>query len=193
MPLPIPSNPLARSARSGFLPPACRGNPCTSSSGQGKRLRNRISTPLCPIPSDAPPDSPVLRAAVRLRLSVGLLPTGSKSLAFRAVCSRATLPQCANMFGGSPAPCGGRAFRGGPRPAYGLSALARLQACPRSCGLLAAALATLGRFGRDAPAGSATLRPKVCNALAGVFRFYRHAAVRLPLQPIASATFPRVR
>lgn len=140
MPLQMRSYPLARSARSGFLPPSCSGNPCTTSSGQGKRLRNRISTPSCPIPSDAPPNRSasvpslcklvhpcytligcrpaggkpparlrvlsvlaryarsqpamrlVLRAAVRLRLSVGLLPTGSNALAFRAVCSRASLP-----------------------------------------------------------------------------------------------------
>ena len=77
----------------------------------------------------------VLRAAVRLRLSVGLLATPSNALAFRAVCSRASLPQCANMFLPSPAPCGGRAFRGGPRPAHGLAGLARITACARSCGL----------------------------------------------------------
>lgn len=76
----------------------------------------------------------VLRAAVRLRLSVGLLATPSNALAFRAVCSRASLPQCANMFLPSPAPCGGRALRGGPRPAHGLAGLARLKACTRSCG-----------------------------------------------------------
>ena len=58
----------------------------------------------------------VLRAAVRLRLSVGLLPTGSNALAFRAVCSRASLPQCANMFLPSPPPCGGRALTGAPAP-----------------------------------------------------------------------------
>lgn len=56
---------------------------------------------------------------------------------------------------------------------------------PHYCGhallrLAAAALATLGRFGRDAPAGSTTFRPNICQAFAGVFRFYRHAAVRLP-------------
>lgn len=56
MPLQMRSYPLARSARSGFLPPSCSGNPCTTSSGQGKRLRNRISTPPSPIPSDAPPN-----------------------------------------------------------------------------------------------------------------------------------------
>lgn len=193
MPLPIPSNPLARYARSGFLPPACRGNPCTSSSGQGKRLCHRISTPLCPIPSDAPPDSLVLRAAVRLRLSVGLLPTGSKSLAFRAVCSRASLPQCANMFGGSPAPCGGRACRGGPRPALqALRPACMLTHAPRSCALMGRC-ALRARIGRDAAAASATLRPKVCNAAAGVFRCYRRFVVQLPSRPIASATFPRLR
>lgn len=161
MPLPIPSNPLARYARSGFLPPACRGNPCTSSSGQGKRLRSRISTPLCPIPSDAPPDSLVLRAAARLRLSVGLLPTGSKSLAFRAVCSRPTLPQCVNMFGGSPAPCGGRAYRGGPRPALqALRPACMLAHAARSCALLGRC-ALRARIGRKTPAGFATLRPEI--------------------------------
>ena len=76
----------------------------------------------------------VLRAAVRLRLSVGLLATPSYALAFRALCRRASLPQCANMFGGSPPPCGGRALRGGPRPAHGLSGLARITAGTRSCG-----------------------------------------------------------
>ena len=193
MPLPIPSNPLARYARSGFLPPACRGNPCTSSSGQGKRLCHRISTPPCPIPSDAPPDSLVLRAAVRLRLSVGLMPTGSKSLAFRAVCSRASLPQCVNMFGGSPAPCGGRACRGGPRPAL----QAKWPACPqmrpaRSCALMGRC-ALRARIAANGRAASATLRPKVCNAAAGVFRCYRHLMVPSPSRPIASATFPRLR
>lgn len=54
MPLQMRFNPLARSARSGFLPPSCSGNPCTTSSGQGKRLRNRKLTPPSPIPSDAP-------------------------------------------------------------------------------------------------------------------------------------------
>lgn len=77
----------------------------------------------------------VLRAAVRLRLSVGLLATPSDALAFRALLGRASLPQCSYMFLPSPPPCGGRAFRGVPRPAYGLAALARLKACPRSCGL----------------------------------------------------------
>lgn len=204
MPLLIPSKPLTRYARSGFLSPTCRGNLCTPSSGQGKRPFCRKSTSLCPIPSDAPPtlarfarsgalhslrtvphrlrrqgsggrstadnaalmrpptpcrlqpcstlsgcrpaggkpparlrvlsvlarfarsQAPlrlVLRAAVRLRLSVGLLPTGSKSLAFRAVCSRPTLPQCVDMFMPSPAPCGGRAVAGAPAPLsrpYGL-------------------------------------------------------------------------
>lgn len=135
----------------------------------------------------------VLRAAVRLRLSVGLLPTGSRSLAFRAVCSRATLPQCSNLFGGSGAPCGGRACRGGPRPANGLSALARLKACAHSCALKGAALATLGRFGRDAPVGSTTFRPKMCNAPAGAFRPCGAPSVQLPLSPARSATFPRLR
>lgn len=101
----------------------------------------------------------VLRAAARLMLAVCLLPTGSNALAFRAVCSRASLPQCAYMFGGSPAPCGGRAYRGGPRPAVGLNALRRQKPPPRSCALEGAALATLGRNWRDAPAASATLRP----------------------------------
>lgn len=96
----------------------------------------------------------VLRAAVRLRLSVGLLATPSNALAFRAVCSRASLPQCSNMFLPSPPPCGGRAFRGGPRPAYGLAALARITAGTRSCGLQP--LPSL-RSGESRP--SASLRP----------------------------------
>lgn len=80
----------------------------------------------------------------------------------------------------SPAPCGGRAFRGVPRPANGLSALARLKACARSCALMGASLATLGRIGRVAPARSATLRAKVCSASAGVFRPCGAPAVQLP-------------
>ena len=47
-PLPIPSDSRARCARLGFLPPTRRGNPCTPSSGQGIRLRNRLSTSLSP-------------------------------------------------------------------------------------------------------------------------------------------------
>ena len=43
-----PSNSRARSARLGFLPPTHGGNPRAPSSGQGKRLRNRISTSLSP-------------------------------------------------------------------------------------------------------------------------------------------------
>ena len=96
----------------------------------------------------------MLRAAVRLRLSVGLLPTGSYALAFRALCRRASLPSCANMFLPSPPPCGGRALRGGPRPAHGLSALARISAGTRSCGQRP--LPSL-RSGESRP--SASLRP----------------------------------
>lgn len=77
----------------------------------------------------------VLRAAVRLRLSVGLLATPSYALAFRALWVALRSRSVSYMFLPSPAPCGGRAFRGVPRPAYGLAALARLKACPRSCGL----------------------------------------------------------
>lgn len=93
----------------------------------------------------------------------------------------------------SPPPCGGRAFRGVPRPACGLSALARLKACPRSCALEGASLAALGRIGRDAPARSATLRAKMCSASAGVFRHSGAPSVQLPLSPAMAATFPRSR
>lgn len=117
-----------------------RLQPCSTLSGcrpaGGKPpARLRVLSVLARFARSQAPLRLVLRAAVRLRLSVGLLATPSNALAFRAVCSRASLPQCANMFLPSPPPCGGRAFRGGPRPAYGLAALARLKACPRSCGL----------------------------------------------------------
>lgn len=115
-------------------------HPCSTSSGcrpaGGKPpARLRVLSVLARFARSQAPMRLVLRAAVRLRLSVGLLATPSNALAFRAVCSRASLPQCANMFGGSPPPCGGRAFRGGPRPAHGLAGLARITACARSCGL----------------------------------------------------------
>ena len=115
-------------------------HPCSTSSGYrpagGKPpARLCVLSVLARFARSQAPMRLVLRAAVRLWLSVGLLPTGSKSLAFRALLGRASLPQCSNMFLPSPPPCGGRALRGGPRPAHGLSALARLKACPRFCGL----------------------------------------------------------
>ena len=118
----------------------------------------------------------VLRAAVRLRLSVGLLATPSNALAFRAVCSRASLPQCANMFLPSPPPCGGRAFRGVPSPAYGLSALARNNAGTRSCGLQPLPSLRSGDSGvmrPRAPLRSArrfATRQRGSSALAGLLR-----------------------
>lgn len=121
-------------------PTPCRIQPCSTLSGcrpaGGKPpARLRVLSVLARYARSQAPMRLVLRAAVRLRLSVGLLPTGSNALAFRALLGRASLPSCANMFLPSPAPCGGRALRGGPRPANGLSALARLKACTRSCGL----------------------------------------------------------
>lgn len=115
-------------------------HPCSTLSGcrpaGGKPpARLRVLSVLARFARSQAPMRLVLRAAVRLRLSVGLLATPSDALAFRALSGRASLPQCANMFLPSPAPCGGRALRGGPRPAHGLSALARMNACARSCGL----------------------------------------------------------
>lgn len=78
-----------------------------------------------------------------------------------------------------PAACGGRANRGGPRPANGLSALARLTACTRSSAP-AGRSPLRGRIGRDAPAGSTTFRPKVCDAPAGAFRPCGALAVQSP-------------
>lgn len=121
-------------------PTPCSLQPCSTLSGcrpaGGKPpARLRVLSVLARFARSQAPMRLVLRAAVRLRLSVGLLPTASKSLAFRALLGRASLPQCSNMFLPSPPPCGGRALRGGPRPAHGLSALARHKACARSCGL----------------------------------------------------------
>lgn len=122
----------------------------------------------------------VLRAAVRLRLSVGLLATPSYALAFRALCRRASLPSCAKYVFALPCALWGSRFTRGPPP--------RSRPCrprPHFCGhaLLrpkAAALATLGRFGRDAPAASTSLRPKVCDAPAGAFRPCGALAVQSP-------------
>ena len=156
-------------------------HPCSTSSGcrpaGGKPpARLRVLSVLARFARSQPAMRLVLRAAVRLRLSVGLLPTGSNALAFRAVCSRATLPQCANMFLPSPPPCGGRALRGGPRPAHGLAGLARLMACTRSCGLQPLPSLRSGDSGAmrpRAPLRSArrfALRQQGLSALAGLSR-----------------------
>ena len=97
-PLPhhIRTNPLAPFGRSGFLPPTRRGNPCTPSSGQGTRLRNRISTS----PGPSFPPLPLLLA--RFARSLPLL--AANPLTFRGVrwdkpstipSTPATLPQSA--------------------------------------------------------------------------------------------------
>lgn len=162
-------------------PTPCRIQPCSTLSGcrpaGGKPpARLRVLSVLARYARSQAPMRLVLRAAVRLRLSVGLLPTDSKSLAFRAVWSRASLPQCANMFLPSPPPCGGRALRGGPRPAHGLSALARLKACARSCGLRPLASlrsADSGAMRPRAPLRSArkfATRQRGSSALAGLLR-----------------------
>ena len=156
-------------------------HPCSTSSGcrpaGGKPpARLRVLSVLARFARSQPTLRLVLRAAVRLRLSVGLLPTGSYALAFRAVCSRASLPQCANMFLPSPPPCGGRAFRGVPRPAHGLSALARMNACARSCGLQPLPSLRSGESGAmrpRAPLRSArrfATRLRGSSALAGLLR-----------------------
>lgn len=72
-------------------------HPCSTSSGcrptGGKPpVRLRVLSVLARYARSQSAMRLVLRAAVRLRLSVGLLPTGSNALAFRAVCSRASLP-----------------------------------------------------------------------------------------------------
>ena len=125
---------LSRSLHPSQLRPCSTSSGCRPTGGKPP-VRLRVLSVLARFARSQPAMRMVLRAAVRLRLSVGLLPTGSNALAFRAVCSRASLPQCANMFLPSPPPCGGRAFRGGPRPANGLAGLARIAACTRSCGL----------------------------------------------------------
>ena len=102
-------------------PTPCRLQPCSTLSGcrpaVGKPpARLRVLSVLARFARSQAPMRLVLRAAVRLRLSVGLLPTDSNALAFRALCRRASLPSCANMFGSSPAPCGARANAGAPAP-----------------------------------------------------------------------------
>lgn len=93
---------------------------------------------------------------------------------------RASLPQCILYVFALPCALWWSRVTRGPPP--------RLRACSPSppkgvhalLRLAAAALAALGRFRRDAPAGSATLRPKVCDAPAGVFRPCGAPAVQLP-------------
>lgn len=102
-------------------PTPSRLQPCSTLSGcrptGGKPpVRLRVLSVLARYARSQAPMRLVLRAAVRLRLSVGLLATPSNALAFRALCRRASLPSCANMFLPSPAPCGGRAVAGAPAP-----------------------------------------------------------------------------
>ena len=99
-----------------------------------------------------------------------------------------------NLFGGSPAPCGGRALAGAPAPLTALQAspaLLRARApaacsrCPRfaraNLGLRPPyGLPTVGLRSAYGLAGSTTFRPNICQAFAGVFRFNRRVAVQLP-------------
>lgn len=124
---------LTRSQHPSLLHPCSTSSGCRPAGGKPP-ARLRVLSVLARFARSQSAMRLVLRAAVRLRLSVGLLATPSYALAFRALCRRASLPSCANMFLPSPAPCGGRAFRGGPRPAHGLAGLARISAGTRSCG-----------------------------------------------------------
>lgn len=85
----IPS--LAPLARASCLLRAVE-TPALRSQGKGKGCTIEYQPIQALFPQMPLPRRLVLRAAVRLRLSVGLLATPSNALAFRAVCSRASLP-----------------------------------------------------------------------------------------------------
>ena len=144
--------------------------------------------PLCATRREPRSLAPLARSSLR---SPSPFPT--KSLAFRAVCSRAPLPQCANMFGGSGPPPSGRSVAGAPAPLIRAVALCVRYAPASLLRPMGAALATLARVGRYAPVSLATLGADICNAPAAASRSNRHSAVRLPYRPIASGTLLRWR
>lgn len=82
---------LTRSLHPSQLHPCSTSSGCRPTGGKPP-VRLRVLSVLARFARSQPAMRLELRAAVRLRLSVGLLPTGSNALAFRAVCSRASLP-----------------------------------------------------------------------------------------------------
>lgn len=82
---------LTRSQHPSLLHPCSTSSGCRPAGGKPP-ARLRVLSVLARFARSQAPLRLVLRAAVRLRLSVGLLATPSDALAFRALCRRASLP-----------------------------------------------------------------------------------------------------